>query len=218
MPAEPPLSLYTYFRSSAAYRVRIALALKDLEWSALPVNLAKGEQRDPENLVMNPQGLVPTLKTEQGNISQSLAIIEYLEQRYPQPPLLPADAFDRATVRSLAYQIAMEMHPLNNLRVLKFLRSDLGLAEDDKLRWYQHWIAQGFSAFEATLKSCSNGVFCYGTAVTLADICLIPQVYNAQRFECPLDDFPLITEIYRHCLSQQAFRSAAPESQIDFPE
>lgn len=211
MPAESSLSLYSYFRSSAAYRVRIALALKGLEWTELPVNLIAGEERDPEYLVINPQGLVPALETAQGNISQSLAIIEYLEECYPQPPLLPADAFDRAKVRSLAYQVAMEIHPLNNLRVLQFLSGELGVAEDDKLRWYQHWITQGFSAFEATLNSCSNGMFCYGSAVTLADICLIPQVYNARRFECRLDDFPLIREIYQHCLTQQSFKSAAPQ-------
>ena len=223
MSAETPLTLYDFWRSSAAYRVRIALALKNLEWESVPVNLAKGEQRHAAHLDRNPQGLVPALTTHEGSLTQSLAIIEYLDECYPTPALLPPSPIARATVRSLAHQIAMEIHPLNNLRVLNYLVGNMGRSEEEKLSWYRHWIAEGFSALENSLAALhapdalGKGLYCYGDSVTLADICLVPQVYNARRFECPLAAYPLITGIADHCGSLPAFQAAAPELQADCP-
>lgn len=209
--------LYDFWRSSAAYRVRITLALKQLNWESVAVNLAEGEQIQTAHLSRNPQGLVPALATSEGTLTQSLAIIEYLNECYPTPPLLPAQPFSRATVRSLAYQIAMEMHPLNNLRVLKYLVEHLGHGEEEKLSWYRHWVAEGFRALESTLAVHSNGQYCFGASITMADVCLVPQVYNARRFECPLQAFPLINQIADHCGSLDAFKSARPEAQPDCP-
>jgi maleylpyruvate isomerase len=218
MTPDSTLQLYTYFRSSAAYRVRIALNLKGLDWQSLPINLATGEQRSAEYLKHNPQGFVPALHTAGGLISQSLAIIEYLDECYPQPPLLPDSAIDRATVRSMAQQIAMDIHPLNNLRVTQYLTAEMGVDEAGKLRWYQHWIAQGFTAFEESLRHLnSTGQFCFGDSPTVADICLIPQVSNALRFSCPLESYPTINSIYQYCTSLPAFISASPQAQPDFP-
>lgn len=218
MTPDSTLQLYTYFRSSAAYRVRIALNLKGLDWQSLPINLATGEQRSAEYLKHNPQGFVPALQTAGGLITQSLAIIEYLDECYPQPPLLPDSAIDRATVRSMAQQIAMDIHPLNNLRVTQYLTAEMGVDEAGKLRWYQHWIAQGFTAFEESLRHLnSRGQFCFGDSPTVADICLIPQVSNALRFSCPLESYPTINSIYQHCTSLPAFISASPQAQPDFP-
>lgn len=217
MSAETSLTLYDFWRSSAAYRVRIALALKQLDWKSVPVNLAKGEQRHATHLERNPQGLVPALHTSEGTLTQSLAIIEYLDELYPTPPLLPDQPFARATVRSLAHQIAMEIHPLNNLRVLNYLVAKIGRSEEEKLTWYRHWIAEGFTALEPAIASHSKGRYCFGDSVTLADVCLVPQVYNARRFDCPLAAFPLITTIAEHCGEIPAFKSATPEMQADSP-
>lgn len=214
MSPEPDLILYDYWRSSAAYRVRIALALKELDWQAIPVNLANEEQCQDAHLSRNPQGLVPVLVTESGALNQSLAIIEYLNECYPTPSLLPETPYARATVRSLAHQIAMEMHPLNNLRVLKYLITELGQSEEEKLGWYRHWVAQGFASLEQSLSQQSNGKYCYGDCASLADVCLIPQVYNARRFDCPLEAYPLIMSIAAHCESQSAFQLAHPDNQI----
>lgn len=210
---EREILLCDYWRSSAAYRVRIVLALKELGWQALPVNLASGEQYQDAHLHRNPQGLVPVLVTDNGLLNQSLAIIEYLDECHPAPPLLPDTPYARATVRGLAYQVAMEMHPLNNLRVLNYLVKELGQGEVDKLSWYRHWIAEGFTALEKSLSQHSLGQYCYGNSVSLADVCLIPQVYNARRFDCPLGEFPLITDIAAHCESLPAFQSAHPDCQ-----
>jgi maleylpyruvate isomerase len=210
--------LFTYYRSSAAYRVRIALALKQLDYKQLPVNLLKGEQKQGAYLQVNPQGLVPALTTEEGTITQSLAIIEYLEETHPEFPLLPSKAIDRAHVRSMAYQIAMEIHPLNNPRVTQFLMLEVDASEAEKLRWYRHWVDVGFAALERCLTlSGSHGRFCFGDAVSLADICLIPQVYNALRFDCPLQDYPTIGAIYDSCHQFPAFAAASPEAQPDYP-
>lgn len=210
-------TLYGYFRSSAAYRVRIALNLKGLEYAQIPVNLVKGEQRSASYLQHNPQGLVPSLVTDDGTrLGQSLAICEYLDERYPAPALLPEDLEGRARVRALANLIACEMHPLNNLRVLKYLVNELGVGEQAKLDWYRHWIREGFDALEAMLtREAGTGDFCHGDTPTLADICLVPQVANAERFECDLSRYPALQRIAAHCREQEAFRRAAPGEQPD---
>jgi maleylpyruvate isomerase len=213
------LKLYSYFRSSAAFRVRIALALKGLDWQAVPVNLLNKEHKDDAYTAVNPQGLVPVLHVEQQNINQSMAIIEYLDERYPEVMLLPADALQRAQVRALAYQMVMDIHPLNNLRVLNYLQRHLACDDTSKQAWYGHWIDVGFSAFEQSLSmGQSNGLFCFSDKASLADVCLIPQVYNAQRFNCDLTAYPLIQSIWQHCISLPAFANAAPEMQPDCPK
>ncbi|MCE8004739.1 maleylacetoacetate isomerase [Billgrantia ethanolica] len=210
-------TLYGYFRSSAAFRVRIALNLKGLAYEQVPVNLVKGEQRDEDNLARNPQGLVPTLETDDGmQLSQSLAICEYLNERYPEPALLPADPAGRARVRSLAQLVACEIHPLNNLKVLKYLVHELKLDEAAKLAWYRHWIAEGFTALEARLAGeAATGAFCHGDSPSLADLCLVPQVFNAERFECDLSAYPTIRRIAERCRAMEAFAKAAPGAQPD---
>ena len=219
MSANTDLQLFTYYRSSAAYRVRIALALKQLDYKQLPVNLLKGDQKQETYLKVNPQGLVPALAIAEGTITQSLAIIEYLEETHSELPLLPSKAIDRAYVRSMAYQIAMEIHPLNNPRITQFLLLEIDVSKAQKLYWYRHWIDVGFAALERRLTlSGSNGRFCFGDAVSLADICLIPQVYNALRFDCPLQDYPTIGAIYDYCYQLPAFVAASPEAQPDYPE
>jgi maleylpyruvate isomerase len=210
-------TLYGYFRSSAAYRVRIALNLKGLDYAQAPVNLVKGEQRGEENLARNPQGLVPVLETDEGaQLTQSLAICEYLDERHPEPALLPTDAEGRARVRSLAQLVACEIHPLNNLKVLKYLVGELKVDEQTKLAWYRHWIAEGFAALEARLAGESaTGEFCHGDSPSLADICLVPQVFNAERFECDLTPYPTIRRIAERCRMEEAFAKAAPGEQPD---
>jgi len=212
------MKLYGYYRSSAAYRLRIALQLKGLEWQSVPVNLLKGEQQNLSFRQFNPQGLVPVLSVEDKLLTQSLAIIEWLDEEYPQVALLPKETLAKAQVRALAYQVAMEIHPLNNLKVVKYLTNDLELDESKKIQWYRHWIAQGFSALEQSLRQLDcRGQFCFGSSPTLADVCLIPQVYNALRFECDMNDYPLIRGIWKHCNSITAFQKAAPEAQEDCP-
>ena len=197
--------------------MRIALNLKGLAYDQAPVNLVKGEQRGEENLARNPQGLVPVLETDDGTqLTQSLAICEYLDERYPEPPLLPADAEGRARVRSLAQLVACEIHPLNNLKVLKYLVHELKLDDEAKLAWYRHWIAEGFAALEARLAGePATGTFCHGDSPTLADLCLVPQVYNAERFECGLSPYPTIRRITERCRGMEAFATAAPGEQPD---
>lgn len=210
-------TLYGYFRSSAAYRVRIALNLKGLPYHQSPVNLVKGEQRDEDNLARNPQGLVPILKTDEGaQLTQSLAICEYLDECHPAPALLPSDPLERVRVRSLSQVVACEIHPLNNLKVLKYLVIELGVNDDTKLAWYRHWIHEGFGALEAMLTpEAGTGDFCHGDNPTLADICLVPQVFNAERFECDLSAYPTIRRIAERCNTLEAFRKAAPGEQPD---
>ncbi len=214
------LVLYSYYRSSAAYRVRIALNLKKLDYTIYPVHLLKdgGEQHQSDYLEINPQGLVPALDTEDGLLTESAAIIEYLEERYPLPRLLPDRAGDRALVRSLAQMIACDIHPLNNLRVLTYLWPE-SASPDQKDKWYHHWLEKGLTAFEIRLeRSGSNGRFCFGDAPSLADLFLIPQVYNALRFDHGIERYPLIQGIYRNCNAIDAFRGAAPELQPDSPD
>lgn len=210
-------TLYGYFRSSAAYRVRIALNLKGLDYDQIPVNLVKGEQRGNDHLMRNPQGLVPSLVLDDSAVvNQSLAICEYLNEVHPEPALLPVNALERARVRALAQSVACEIHPLNNLRVLKYLVRELGADEAAKLAWYHHWIAEGFTALETMLSNDpSSGDFCHGDTPTLADICLVPQVYNAERFECDLSAYPTIQRIAANCRTLPAFQKAAPQAQPD---
>lgn len=208
------MKLSTYFRSTAAYRVRIALNLKGVEHSLVPINLFTGEQRSDFFLKQNPEGLVPTLELGQDVLTQSIAIIEYLEETHPQPSLLPGDAVQRAHIRALAQSIACDIHPLNNLRVQKYLADEMGLEKDKVLQWYHHWIARGFTSLEKRLAH-SAGNFCFGNTLSLADVCLIPQVYNAHRFNCPMDDYPTITRLNEYCLTLEAFAKASPEQQAD---
>jgi len=210
------LQLYDYFRSSAAYRVRIALNLKGLSYTRVPVKLTTGAQRATDYLSVNAQGLVPTLASDGQNHGQSLAICEYLEECYPEPPLLPLTAAERARVRSLALMIACDIHPLNNLRVLNYLVTDLAVSETKKLDWYRHWVTTGFSAFERRLaEEGATSTFCHRDEPTLADCCLVPQVYNARRFDVDLTSFPIIARIDEACNELPAFARAQPEHQPD---
>jgi maleylpyruvate isomerase len=209
------VKLYTYFRSSAAYRVRIVLNLKDLVSETIPIHLRKegGIHRKPEYRTLNPQMRVPALKLDSGDVlTQSLAIIEYLEEIHPQPPLLPHDPVARAKVRALAQLIACDIHPLNNLAPLLYLKNELGHDQASIDAWYHHWIAEGFAALESMM---GTGPYSFGSAVTLADACLVPQVYNARRMNVPLDRFPKIVAADTACAELAAFEKARPENQPD---
>lgn len=210
------MKLYTYFRSSAAYRTRIALNLKSLAFEALPVHIAKHEQHDAQYLAKNPQGLVPALDTGEAVLSQSLAIIEYLDETFPAPPLLPGDALGRARVRSMALSIACDIHPLNNLRVLKHLHKQFAQDDAQVKEWCRHWIAPGFTALETSARQYSTrSQFLYGDAVSMADVCLVPQMYNARRVATDLAPFPTLVAISQHLESLPAFADARPEVQPD---
>ncbi len=212
------MKLYSFFRSSGSYRVRIALNLKGLPYDYTSVHLRRngGEQFAPEFLELNPHALVPVLHDQSAVLSQSLAIIEYLDEVHPSPPLLPQGAIERAQVRSFALSIACEIHPLNNLRVLGYLGSGLQASEPTKTSWYQHWVKLGFTALEAQLaQNRQLGPFCFGQTPTLADCCLIPQIYNARRFGCDLSQYPTLVAIDKHCNELATFRDAAPERQPD---
>lgn len=211
------LRLYTYFRSSAAYRVRIALHLKELSYEAVPVHLLRGggEQHATAYTARNPAELVPTLEEDDFALTQSLAIIEYLDERHPLPPLLPQDPRARARVRALALAVACDIHPLGNLRVLRYLKA-LGLEESQRLEWSRHWIATGLMAIERLLNADgAAGLCCYGDAPTMADCCLIPQVFNAARAGCSLQSWPTVMRIYEHCSGLEPFQRAAPAAQPD---
>lgn len=210
------LNLYTYWRSSAAYRVRIALALKNLSVTQIPVHLLKdgGQQKAEAYRALNPAMLVPTLQHDTLTLNQSLAIIEYLDATFPEPQLLPAEPAQAAIVRALALDIACDIHPLNNLRVLQYLTTTLGISEQQKTDWILHWLRQGFTALELRLAQ-TAGIYSVGDQVTLADICLVPQVYNALRFQLDLAPFPLIQRVYQQCLTLPAFTCSAPEQQPD---
>ena len=212
------MELYTYFRSSAAYRVRIALNLKGLKADYRYVHLVKdgGQQHRPEYLAVNPQGLVPALVDNGQVLTQSLAIIEYLDETHPEPPLLPKDALGRARVRALAQIVACDIHPVNNQRILKYLEKEFGADESARNQWYRHWIIEGFNALEKLLSgNPSAGKCCHGEQPTLADICLVPQVFNAKRFSVDLAPYPAIGRISDYCLTLKPFAEAAPEKQAD---
>ena len=208
--------LYTYFRSSAAFRTRIALNLKGLSYESFPVHLARGDQHSAGFSEHNPAHLIPVFEDQGLRITQSLAIIEYLEERYPQPPLLPSGAAARAEVRSLSLSIACDIHPLNNLRVLRYLKAPLGIEEEVRNEWARHWISLGFAALEQRLAHGGySGRCCFGDTPGMADCCLIPQTVNAMRVQCALDPFPTIRRIYEHCMGLEAFQKAAPAAQSD---
>ncbi|MDR0458112.1 MAG: maleylacetoacetate isomerase [Burkholderiaceae bacterium] len=211
------MKLYSYFRSSAAYRVRIALGLKGLPFDYAPVHLVKKEQQAPGYRKLNPDALVPTLVDDAGHaLTPSLAIIEWLEETRPEPLLLPRAPLERAWVRSLALQIACDIHPLNNLRVLRFLVKEMGLAEAQKLAWQRHWVESGFAALEQRLAGDPHtGAFCFGDAPTLADVTLVPQMYNARRLDIDLTRYPTLMRIDAQATRHPAFSAAAPEKQPD---
>jgi maleylpyruvate isomerase len=211
------MKLYGYFRSSAAFRVRIALNLKNLDYESAFIHLRRGDQRQPGFLDVNPQGLVPALETDDALFIQSLPIIEYLDETYPSPPLLPRDAKGRARVRALAAIVACDVHPINNLRVLRYLLRPLGHDEAAVETWYNHWIAEGFGALERLLAGDGQtGRFCHGDTPGLADVVLVPQVFNAHRYQSlDLTPYPTIVRIYETCLNINAFAAAHPDRQPD---
>jgi maleylacetoacetate isomerase len=206
------VKLYTFFRSSASYRVRIALNLKGLSYEAAFVSLPNNEQRQPDYLAVNPQGRVPALDLDGTILIQSPAILEYLEEMHPEPPLLPSDPLRRAKIRALGALIACDVHPLNNSGTLAFLKSRMGQDEAATNAWYAHWVVEGFKAVEQLIEP---GPYAFGNRPTLADIYLVPQVYNARRFTVPLDAFPKILAVDAACSGIEAFRAAAPENQPD---
>lgn len=209
------IKLYTYCRSSASYRVRIGLNLKKLAYESIYIDLSKGEQNTPSYAAINPQQLVPTLVDGDKVIHQSLAILEYLDQSYPNINLLPKDSYERALVKAFSLDIACDVHPINNLRVLKYLSNEVGIDDSKKDAWYQYWLKTGFTGLEAQIKNTAVD-FCFGNTVSLADVCLIPQVYNALRYHHPMEQYPTLLRIYNHCLNIPAFFKASPEQQEDF--
>jgi maleylacetoacetate isomerase len=212
------MKLYNYYRSSASFRVRIALNLKGLpyEYSAVHLTRGGGQQFDPAFRAINPDALIPVLDDGGHALTQSLAIIEYLEETHPEPPLLPKAPLDRAYVRSIALGIACEIHPLNNLRVLRYLVRDLKATEDQKNAWYRHWVEQGLASVEARLVAESRSSrYALGDRVTLADVVIVPQIFNAKRFDCRLDHVPTVMRIFDHCMELPAFVDAQPSRQPD---
>ena len=204
--------LYDYYRSSAAYRVRIGLNLKGIDYESRPVNLLESEQKADDYRALNPQGLVPMLEIDGRRLTQSLAILSYLDSKYPNQPLLPASADARAQVLQMSLTIACDIHPLNNLRVLKYLKGILGHSQEEVDAWYAHWIREGLSALKAMAVP-SAGAFLFGNAPTLADVCLVPQLYNARRYNMPLDDYPTLLRAEENANKLDAFAAAHPDRQ-----
>ena len=212
------IKLHNYFRSSASYRVRIALNFKGLPYEYVPVHLLKdgGQQLAPSFRTLNPDSLTPVLDDEGQVLTQSLAIIEYLDETRPLPPLLPRTAVERAYVRSIALAIACEIHPLNNLRVLRYLVKTLGLSEEQKNTWYRHWVEQGLASLETRLVAeARSGLYALGDAITIADVVIVPQIFNAQRMDCNLRSVPTLMRIFDHCMQLPAFIDARPSAQPD---
>jgi maleylpyruvate isomerase len=209
------MRLYSFFRSSAAFRVRIALNLKRVDYEIVAVNLPNGAHRTADFLAVNPQATIPTLDDDGTILWQSLAIIEYLDARFPEPLLIPREPVARARVQALAQLIACEVHPLNNLRVLKYLRGELKLDEAAVGKWYSHWVAEAFTALETFVARWSGGRHCFGDSLSLADVYLVPQMYNARRFNCDLAPYPTLVRVAEGLEREPAFASAAPESQPD---
>jgi maleylacetoacetate isomerase len=213
------MKLYGYFRSSAAFRVRIALNLKKLDYETAAIHLRRNDQSRPDYLGVNPQGLVPAVEDGGQTLIQSLAIIEYLDEIHPEPPLLPKDPAGRARVRALANIVACDIHPINNLRVLRYLTHQLGHDEAAIARWYNHWIAAGFQAIEPLVaKDPRTGAFCHGDLPGLADATLVPQVVNAERYRLDLGPYPTLTRIYENCMRLEPFIAARPRNQPDYEE
>ena len=209
-------TLYTFFRSSASFRVRIALNLKGISYDPIVVGLPKGEQSSSDFMAVNPQGLVPAWVDENGVLAQSLAIIEYLDEKYPATPLMPKDLIGRARVRALAQLIACEIHPLNNLRVLKYLKGPLEQNEDEVNIWYRHWVAQGLAMLERQLiLDKETGRFMHGQTPSMSDCCLVPQIFNAKRFDCDLAPYPRVMGIFDACMALSAFDLAQPMKQAE---
>jgi len=208
------MRLYTFFRGSSPFRVRIALHFKGIAFDPVFVHLGKGEQFSPGYRAVNPQGLVPALEDDGLRLTQSLAIIEYLEEKYPQPPLLPRDAPGRARVRALSLVVACEIHPLNNPRVLKYLRGKMAQGEDEVNAWYRHWIAEGLAVLEAEAAH-GAGKFSHGDSPTMADCCLVPQIFNAKRYACDLAPYPRLLRVFDACMKLDAFARAQPSRQPD---
>ncbi|HTE40662.1 MAG TPA: maleylacetoacetate isomerase [Steroidobacteraceae bacterium] len=210
------MNLHTLFRSSAAFRVRIALNIKGLKYNSIPKVLANNEHRTAQYLQLNPQGLIPALEIDGVVLQQSLAIIEYLDETHPSPPLLPQDPVSRAKVRAMALAIACEIHPLNNLRVLNYLRKELGQSEDAVNAWYRHWVVEGFAGLEVMVRESSSAKrYSFADALSMADVLLVPQMFNARRFNCDLAPFPTLVAISAHLESLPAFHAARPEAQPD---
>ena len=210
------MKLHNYFRSSASFRVRIALELKGLQYEYVPVHIARGDHKKLPYVELSADTLVPMLEIDGEKLSQSMAIIEYLDETHPEPALLPLEAKNRARVRALAQSIACEIHPLNNLRVLKYLVRELKLDDDAKSAWYVHWCRQGLEAFERQLVQRPTSTFCHGNTPTLADCCLVPQIFNAQRFKVNFDGLPRTMAAYEACMALPAFQKAQPSNCPDF--
>ena len=219
------MKLYNYFRSSASFRVRIAMALKGLDYEYLPVHLARGDHKLAAYSEVSPDRLVPMLETDGQRLTQSLAIMEYLDETHPEPALLPESALERARVRALAQSIACEIHPLNNLRVLKYLVKQLKVDEEAKNTWYRHWVREGLESFERQLEALAllrreaklaPSIYCYGDTPTLADCCLVPQIFNGQRFEVNLEGLPLTMAAFEACMKLEAFQKAQPSNCPDY--
>ncbi len=212
------MRLYTFFRSSTSYRLRIALAWKGLPYEAAYTSLPKMQHKDPAYTALNPQGLVPALVTDDGQVyTQSMAMIEWLDERYPEPPLMPAGRDEKWYVRAVSQIVGCDIHPLNNARVLKYLRGACGLSEEQvNGAWYGHWIAEGLAGLEGFLAAQRRaGRYCLGDRVTMADVCLVPQVFNAQRFKCDLKPYARIMKIFEYCMALEAFSSTEPSRQAD---
>jgi len=207
-----PMKLYNYFRSSASFRVRIALHLKGLPYEYIPVHIAKGEHKQAAYSAVAADNLVPSLLVDGEHLSQSMAIIEYLDETHPEPTLLPSDALSRAHVRALAQSIACEIHPINNLRVLKYLSVTLGVSEDQKNAWYRHWVRDGLEAFERQLAQGPQSTYCFGHTPTLADCCLVPQIFNGKRFNVDFAGLPLTMSAFDACMKLDAFQKAQPSA------
>ncbi len=210
------MKLHNYFRSSASFRVRIAMAIKGLSYDYIAVHIAKGEHQKPPYADLSADTLVPLLEVDGQHLSQSMAIIEYLDEKHPTPALLPADALGRAKVRALAQSISCDIHPINNLRVLKYLTKELKVDENAKNTWYRHWCHEGLVAFEKQLAQSPASTYCYGNTPTLADCCLVPQIFNAKRFDTDLSGLPRTMATFDACMAQPAFQKAQPSACPDF--
>ncbi|MBB3182217.1 maleylacetoacetate isomerase/maleylpyruvate isomerase [Variovorax sp. Sphag1AA] len=209
------MKLHNYFRSSASFRVRIALNLKGLDFDYIPVHIARGDHKTGPFSAISPDMLVPLLEDDGERLTQSMAIIEYLDEVYPEPALLPNDPVGRAKVRALSQTIACEIHPLNNLRVLKYLVRDLKVDDDAKNTWYRHWVREGLLAFERQLALLPASTYCYGNTPTMADCCLVPQIFNGQRFDCDFSGLPRTMAAFEACMQLEAFQRAQPSQSPD---